>query len=312
MVGQPEPGRRKLQPEVPGREGVGIAQRSKGDVAHRPGTDTRDRQQALLGLAAVGSDIEHELSVGELAGKFPHGGGPRLREAERLEVCRSERLRRGEGMGEGPVRSVEGLAVGSHEAAGHRPSRSQRDVLAQDHPDRPFGSVDGSGCPQAGAGSDQPCDDLVGPEDGSEGLGVCIEVEQPPTDDPSVIPVSALRSRLEGPVQRLTCGNGLYDAELLRRVDARLFPRAVIELRDASPVGATGRYHVEGVLTFHGVTRSVAGSVAVSFPEPGRMVIDGEQMLDMRHFEITPPAVAILRIYPEVRVQLHVEADVDA
>ena len=117
-------------------------------------------------------------------------------------------------------------------------------------------------------------------------------------------------ARLEVPVQRLTCGNGLYDAELLRRVDARLFPRAVVELRDASPVGATGRFHVEGVLTFHGVTRSMAGTVAVSFPEPGRMVIEGEQVLDMRHFEITPPAVAMLRIYPEVRVQLHVEADI--
>ena len=117
-------------------------------------------------------------------------------------------------------------------------------------------------------------------------------------------------ARLEVPVQRLTCGNGLYDAELLRRVDARLFPRAVVELRDASPVGATGRYHVEGVMTFHGVTRSMAGTVAVTFPQPGRMVIEGEQMIDMRHFEITPPAVAMLRIYPEVRVQLHVEADV--
>jgi polyisoprenoid-binding protein YceI len=117
-------------------------------------------------------------------------------------------------------------------------------------------------------------------------------------------------ARLEVPVQRLTCGNGLYDAELLRRVDARLFPRAVVELRDASAVGATGRYHVEGVLTFHGVTRSMAGTVAVSFPHPGRMIIEGEQMIDMRHFEITPPAVAMLRIYPEVRVQLHVEADV--
>jgi hypothetical protein len=117
-------------------------------------------------------------------------------------------------------------------------------------------------------------------------------------------------ARLEVPVQRLTCGNGLYDAELLRRVDARLFPRAVIELRDASPVGTTGRYHVEGMLTFHGVTRSMAGTVAVSFPEPGRIVIEGEQMLDMRHFEITPPAVAMLRIYPEVRVQLHLEAGV--
>jgi hypothetical protein len=117
-------------------------------------------------------------------------------------------------------------------------------------------------------------------------------------------------ARLEVPVQRLTCGNGLYDAELLRRVDARLFPQAVVELRDASPVGATGRYHVEGVMTFHGVTRSMGGTVAVSFPEPGRIVIEGEQVIDMRHFEITPPAVAMLRIYPEVRVQLHVEADV--
>jgi hypothetical protein len=97
---------------------------------------------------------------------------------------------------------------------------------------------------------------------------------------------------------------------LLRRVDARLFPRAVVELRDASPVGATGRYHVEGMLTFHGVTRSMAGTVAVSFPHPGRIVIEGEQVLDMRHFEITPPAVAMLRIYPEVRVQLHLEAHV--
>jgi hypothetical protein len=117
-------------------------------------------------------------------------------------------------------------------------------------------------------------------------------------------------ARIEVPVQRLTCGNGLYDAELLRRVEARLFPRAVLELRGASPVGATGRYHVEGVLTFHGVTQSLAGTVAVSLPEPGRMVVEGEQVLDMRHFEITPPAVAMLRIYPEVLVQLHLEADV--
>jgi YceI-like domain len=111
------------------------------------------------------------------------------------------------------------------------------------------------------------------------------------------------------PIDRLTCGNQVYDAELLRRVDARLFPSATLELRAATPVGSTGRYHVEGELTFHGVTRTMAGTVAVSFPVPGRMVIEGEQVLDMRNFEITPPAVAMLRIYPDVRVQLHVEAD---
>ena len=117
-------------------------------------------------------------------------------------------------------------------------------------------------------------------------------------------------ARLKVPIDRLTCGNGVYDAELLRRIDARLFPSATVELREASPVGSTGRYHVEGELTFHGVTRAMAGTVSVSFPAPGRMVIEGEQVLDMRHFEITPPAVAMLRIYPDVRVQLHLEADV--
>jgi len=142
---------------------------------------------------------------------------------------------------------------------------------------------------------------------GATGIQGSISAEVNGADVATDVPPTA---RLEVPVQHLTCGNGLYDAELLRRVDARLFPQAVVELRDASRVGATGRYHVEGVMTFHGVTRSVAGSVKVSFPEPGRIVVDGEQMLDMRHFEITPPAVAMLRIYPEVRVQLHVEGDV--
>lgn len=115
-------------------------------------------------------------------------------------------------------------------------------------------------------------------------------------------------ARLEVPIDQLTSGNQLYDAELLRRVDARLFPRARLELRQVSPVGTTGRYHVEGDLTFHGVTQFMEGTVSVSFPAPGQMVVEGEQVLDMRQFHITPPTVAMLRIYPDVRVQLHIEA----
>jgi polyisoprenoid-binding protein YceI len=118
-------------------------------------------------------------------------------------------------------------------------------------------------------------------------------------------------ARLTVPIDQLTSGNELYDAELRRRVDARLFPTAHVELRSTVPVGSTGRYHVEGELTFHGVTRPMVGTVAVSFPSPGKMVVEGEQVLDMRHFEITPPVVAMLRIYPDIRVQLHLEADAE-
>ncbi|HEY3241644.1 MAG TPA: YceI family protein [Acidimicrobiia bacterium] len=118
-------------------------------------------------------------------------------------------------------------------------------------------------------------------------------------------------ARLQVPIDKLTSGNQLYDAELMRRVDARLFPQAVVELQKVSPVGTTGRYHVEGELTFHGVTQAMEGTVSVTFPSPERMVVEGEQVLDMRHFHITPPTVAMLRIYPDVRVQLHLEASME-
>lgn len=120
-----------------------------------------------------------------------------------------------------------------------------------------------------------------------------------------VPPAASLNVRID----ELRSGNDLYDAELRRRVDVRQFPTARLVLRAAKPVGSTGYYHVEGELTFHGVTQPMAGAVAVSLPEPGRMVIDGEQVIDMRNFDIEPPAVAMLRIYPEVRVKLHLEAD---
>ncbi|HEY3241040.1 MAG TPA: hypothetical protein VGL92_15840, partial [Acidimicrobiia bacterium] len=64
-------------------------------------------------------------------------------------------------------------------------------------------------------------------------------------------------------------------------------------------------------LTFHGVTQAMGGTVSVSFPSPGSMVVEGEQVLDMRLFEINPPTVAMLRIYPDVRVQLHIEASTE-
>jgi len=115
-------------------------------------------------------------------------------------------------------------------------------------------------------------------------------------------------AHLTVPIDRLTSGNEVYDAELKRRVNARMFPIATLDLREASPIGSTGRYHVNGELTFHGVTRAMAGTVAVSFPAHGRMIVEGEHVLDMRPFDITPPTVAILRIYPDVRVRLHLEA----
>jgi polyisoprenoid-binding protein YceI len=144
---------------------------------------------------------------------------------------------------------------------------------------------------------------------GTAGIEGSIEAEMA---GESILTESPPTAKLEVPVSNFTSGNHFYDGELLRRIDARKFPLARIDLQRAVAVGQTGRYHVAGELTFHGVTQPLEGMVEISFPAPGTIVVQGTQVLDMRHFGITPPAVAMLKIYPDVRVELHLEATIGA
>ena len=50
-------------------------------------------------------------------------------------------------------------------------------------------------------------------------------------------------------------------------------------------------------------------TVNVSLPSPGKLVVSGEQVFDIRDFDIASPTVLMLRIYPDVLVQLQVEAE---
>jgi PadR family transcriptional regulator PadR len=118
-------------------------------------------------------------------------------------------------------------------------------------------------------------------------------------------------AHLEVEVDGLHSGNGLYDAELLRRIDARRFPHASIDLRQTTAIAADSRYRLEGELTFHGVTRSVQGTVQASLDPDHALVVTGEQTFDIRDFAIASPTVLMLRIYPDIRVRLHVEAELD-
>jgi DNA-binding PadR family transcriptional regulator len=110
-------------------------------------------------------------------------------------------------------------------------------------------------------------------------------------------------------VSQLNSGNKLYDAELLRRIDARRFPTATVELRECAPSGSGNRYRLAGELTFHGVTRPAEGTVTVEATSDDHLVITGEQVFDIRDFDIPSPTVLMLRIYPDVRVRLHAEAE---
>jgi DNA-binding PadR family transcriptional regulator/polyisoprenoid-binding protein YceI len=115
--------------------------------------------------------------------------------------------------------------------------------------------------------------------------------------------------RLTIDVSGLNSGNRLYDAELLRRIDARGYPAAFVELRECAVSGPGPRYRLAGELTFHGVTRLAEGTVTVDAVSERRLVITGEQVFDIRDFAIPSPTVLMLRIFPDVRVHLHAEAE---
>jgi hypothetical protein len=84
---------------------------------------------------------------------------------------------------------------------------------------------------------------------------------------------------------------------------------ASVALGESAPVGSDDRYRLAGHVSFHGAVREVRGTVLASFAHDGRLVVTGEQVFDIRDFDIASPTVLMLRIYPDVRVHLHVEAE---
>jgi polyisoprenoid-binding protein YceI len=127
----------------------------------------------------------------------------------------------------------------------------------------------------------------------------------------TVDPRKAQWAELEVAVEGLTSGNPLYDAELMRRIDARTYPTAQVALRHVDPVGTGNRYQLQGNLTFHGVTRLLTGTVEIAFPASGVALIYGEKVIDIRDFDVRSPAVLMLKILPDVRVRMSLEAERD-
>jgi poly-beta-hydroxybutyrate-responsive repressor len=124
---------------------------------------------------------------------------------------------------------------------------------------------------------------------------------------PSPPPVA----HLEIEVDQLRSGNSLYDAELLRRIDARRHPVISLDLRGCTALRTAGRFQLRGEVTFHGVSRPLEGTVSVAMPTDHTLVVRGEQVVDIRDFGVASPTVLMLRIYPDVVVGLQVEAELD-
>lgn len=113
---------------------------------------------------------------------------------------------------------------------------------------------------------------------------------------------------LQLPVATLRSGNTLYDAELLRRIDARRYPTTTLELTEAVRLDGDDRFDVTGTMTWHSMTRTMHGVVTVARPDAATLVATGEHTYDIRDFNVSAPTVLMFRIYPDVRVRLHLTA----
>jgi polyisoprenoid-binding protein YceI len=114
---------------------------------------------------------------------------------------------------------------------------------------------------------------------------------------------------VELPVDRLRSGNALMDREMQRRIDGQRYRTISGDARKVRELDADGRYRLIGDVTFHGATRTMEGNVRVAASGDGTVVIEGEQMFDIRDFNVQPPKVLMLRVEPDVRVRVRVTAE---
>lgn len=95
--------------------------------------------------------------------------------------------------------------------------------------------------------------------------------------------------------------NSMYDSELKRRIDAQRYPTITGTLTELEDSG--GKYTARGDLTLHGKTSTVDGTATLRVTDHG-LEASGELDVDIRDFGLTPPRVLMLRVYPEVHVEI--------
>lgn len=103
-------------------------------------------------------------------------------------------------------------------------------------------------------------------------------------------------------------GNPLIDREAERRLDVRHHPTVTAVLTSLVPADEEGAWRGEGELTFHGVTRPVAGILRVENEGAG-LRLEGTTEIDVTDFGVQPPSLLLVKVHKEVRVDLRAVAE---
>jgi polyisoprenoid-binding protein YceI len=112
---------------------------------------------------------------------------------------------------------------------------------------------------------------------------------------------------LEVAVDRLSSGNQLYDRELKRRIDAKKHPIIVGQITRVTAAEGQDQYMVTGDLSFHGRTHTFEHEMSIRHDDETSISLCGDDTFDIREFDMKPPSMLMLKVYPEVsvKVELH-------
>jgi polyisoprenoid-binding protein YceI len=141
----------------------------------------------------------------------------------------------------------------------------------------------------------------------TETRGIHGWIEATPLPDGTLDLTEPVTGTLEVTVDRLSSGNQLYDRELKRRIDARSYPVIVGQLTGIRTTDVPSNYLVQGDLSFHGRTRTFEHDMTIEIRQGSSITLRGAHVFDLRDFNMKPPSMLMLKVYPEiaVRVELH-------
>jgi len=116
------------------------------------------------------------------------------------------------------------------------------------------------------------------------------------------------RAELTLPVDAIKSGNGIQDREMRRRFDTSRYPSIAAVVTHGEALDGEGRYRATAQLTMHGVTKDITGDLTLSV-DGTAMTIDGQQVINIKDFGIDPPRLIILKVEPDVDLQVHIVAE---
>ncbi|MGA8521561.1 MAG: YceI family protein [Candidatus Dormiibacterota bacterium] len=115
------------------------------------------------------------------------------------------------------------------------------------------------------------------------------------------------RAELTLPVDAIKSGNGIQDREMRRRFDVSHYPEITAVVTHGEALDGEGRYRATAQLTMHGVTKDITGDLTLGVSGT-TMTVDGQQVINVKDFGIDPPRLIILKVEPDVDLQVHIVA----